>query len=304
MKKPHLLLLATLSLLLGCGGGGGSSSDSAGPPPSGSPPPSAVADNAPPQVSSRSPAVQATDVAVTAEVQVVFNEALDPNTFHADTLVVAEGGTRIDGTLTLDEASNTLTFKALDDLAANTVYAVHVEPTLEDTAGNLFAGADWSFTTGGAFNLGATPQSTIDECMDEGDLRMLTLVNNSRAQQRECGNTLMPAQPALSWHCLLDAAASGHSQSMADNDFHAHVSPIDGSDPGDRIRATGYTPSAWGENIAAGYADEEQVMQAWLDSPGHCTNLMRASFTEMGAAFARNSNSTYGIYWTQKFARP
>jgi len=112
------------------------------------------------------------------------------------------------------------------------------------------------------------------------------------------------AQPALSWNCLLDQAALGHSTSMADNDFHEHVSPVDGSDPGDRLMAVGYSPQAWGENIAAGYPDEQAVVDAWLTSPGHCSNIMSGSFTELGAAYAENPASTYGIYWTQKFGRP
>ena len=79
---------------------------------------------------------------------------------------------------------------------------------------------------------------------------------------------------------------------------------MDGTNPGDRIAAVGYNAQAWGENIAAGYPDEAAVVQAWLDSPGHCVNIMRDSFTEMGAGFAENPTSTYGIYWTQKFGRP
>ena len=59
-----------------------------------------------------------------------------------------------------------------------------------------------------------------------------------------------------------------------------------------------------GENIAAGYPDEGSVMTAWLDSPGHCSNIMDSAFTEMGAGFGENPGSTFGIYWTQNFGRP
>ena len=47
-------------------------------------------------------------------------------------------------------------------------------------------------------------------------------------------------------------------------------------------------------------------MDGWLDSPGHCANIMNPAFTEMGAAYrgrsARDENRT--AYWTQEFARP
>ena len=43
-------------------------------------------------------------------------------------------------------------------------------------------------------------------------------------------------------------------------------------------------------------------MNGWLASSGHCANIMRASFSELGAASASNQGSTYGTYWTQVFA--
>jgi uncharacterized protein YkwD len=45
-------------------------------------------------------------------------------------------------------------------------------------------------------------------------------------------------------------------------------------------------------------------MQGWIDSPGHCANLMAPIFTELGAAGYTNPDSTYGTYWTQAFGRP
>ena len=208
------------------------------------------------------------------------------------------------GVVDYEEDTHRLVFTPDAAFDADTVYGVTVSSSIEDAAGNAFIGDNWFFTTGGPFNLGPTSQITIDQCMDDGDKTMLTLVNNTRDRGRTCGSDTIAAQPPLAWNCRLDQAALDHSTSMADNDFHAHVSPIDGSDPGDRIRATGYMPQAWGENIAAGYADEESVMQGWLDSPGHCANIMSSSFTEMGAGSAANSASTFGIYWTQKFGRP
>jgi uncharacterized protein YkwD len=254
-------------------------------------------------ISSRTPADQATDASITAPVVVVFNEALDASSIDAQALTLTDQAIPVAGTLTYDANSMTLTFMPDAPLMTETVYGVSVASTLKDMAGNSFLGDDWFFTTGGPYNLGATSQTTIDQCMDDNDKLMLTLVNNARAISRSCGTLVMTAQPPLAWNCLLDDAALGHSTSMADNDFHAHVSPVDGSDPGDRIRATGYLPMAWGENIAAGFADEESVMDGWLTSPGHCENIMASMFTEIGAGFARNPASTYGIYWTQNFGR-
>lgn len=303
-----ICLLTLTGLLSACGGGssGGSSAEldppAVTPPPAGSAPPSN--DMQAPQVSSRTPDDQADDVSTTTKVVVQFNEALDAATVNADSLTITEQAVPVAGTVVYESADRSLVFTPNTTLAAETVYGVTLANTVRDMAGNAFLGDNWFFTTGGPFNLGPTSQITIDQCMDDGDKRMLTLVNTAREAGAVCGSDTMPAQPALAWNCLLDAAALGHSDSMATNDFHAHTSPVDGSTAGDRIRATGYTPRTWGENIAAGYADEDRVMEGWLASSGHCTNLLNAGYTEMGAGFSENAGSTYGIYWTQNFGAP
>ncbi|MGD8907917.1 MAG: CAP domain-containing protein [Chromatiales bacterium] len=153
------------------------------------------------------------------------------------------------------------------------------------------------------YNLGDTSQETIDLCMDDDDKEMLTLVNNSRAAARDCGSISYPAVAPLAWHCQLESTAQGHSSSMATNDFFDHTG-LDGSSPSDRITAAGYEWRTYGENIAAGYGDAQTAMEVWITSARHCANLMSSRFTQMGAARASDSSSTYGVYWTQNFASP
>jgi uncharacterized protein YkwD len=46
-------------------------------------------------------------------------------------------------------------------------------------------------------------------------------------------------------------------------------------------------------------------VQGWLDSPGHCANIMNDDFTEMGAAYAVNTaREPARIYWTQVLGTP
>jgi len=61
-----------------------------------------------------------------------------------------------------------------------------------------------------------------------------------------------------------------------------------------------------GENIAAGLSlsSVSAVVQAWVGSPGHCANLMRSNYTEIGASKFSNPASNYNVYWTQVFGRP
>ena len=65
-----------------------------------------------------------------------------------------------------------------------------------------------------------------------------------------------------------------------------------------RIDDCGYTDSA-GENIAYGYRSPDEMMQGWLDSPGHRQNIERESFTAIGVGVATNSSGI--TYWTQVF---
>jgi len=133
---------------------------------------------------------------------------------------------------------------------------------------------------------------------------MLEAVNAVRAQARECGSEgYFPAVSPVSWSCELEAAALGHSMDMGDNNFFSHTGS-DGLSVGSRATEAGYVWSTVGENIAAGYFSVSTVVQAWVDSPGHCANLMRSSFTQLGAARYDNPSSYYRVYWTQVFGAP
>jgi uncharacterized protein YkwD len=155
----------------------------------------------------------------------------------------------------------------------------------------------------GSYKLGGTPQAVIDQCMSDSDKEMLTQVNNARSQARNCGTVNYPATAALSWNCTLENVADEHSRDMGDNNFFNHTGS-DGLSVGDRVKNAGYDWTAVGENIAAGQTTLDAVMKAWLDSPGHCANIMYSSYTGIGAASYAVSGSDYPIYWTQVFARP
>jgi len=103
------------------------------------------------------------------------------------------------------------------------------------------------------------------------------------------------------------AAARGHSDDMALNDFFGHTGS-DNSSPGDRIDRQGYRWSRWGENIAAGYSSPASVMNGWMNSPGHRANILNCSYTEIGIGYTYLANDTgsvnYRHYWTQNFAAP
>lgn len=125
--------------------------------------------------------------------------------------------------------------------------------------------------------------------------QILQLVNDARQKGCTCGSTVMPAVPVLTWNDQLAKAAYDHSKDMFGNNYFSHTG-LNGSSPGDRIKAAGYNWSGYGENIASGYTTEQQVMNAWLASEGHCKNIMSANVKEMGAG-------REGNYWTQVFGK-
>ena len=133
---------------------------------------------------------------------------------------------------------------------------------------------------------------------------LLAAINAARAQARVCnaGGSTLPAVSALAWSAQLAAAADRHSADMAGNDFFSHTGS-DGSTFTQRITQAGYPWMAAGENIAAGYSSVASVVQGWLGSPGHCTNIMSANYSEFGASCRYSANSQYQSYWTTEFGR-
>jgi uncharacterized protein YkwD len=141
-------------------------------------------------------------------------------------------------------------------------------------------------------NKGGGDTATVDSTVNESTL--LALVNNVRKTGCTCGSTAMPAVAPVTWNDLLEKSALLHSTDMNKNNYFSHTG-LDGSSPGDRLTRVGYNWRAYGENIAKGYTSEQSVMNGWLQSEGHCKNIMSSHVKEMGVG--RDGN-----YWTQVFA--
>ncbi len=161
-----------------------------------------------------------------------------------------------------------------------------------------------SQTAGDAYIVVALPV-TLPALRDAQQIstRVLDLVNEARAQPRNCGRRRFAAVPALTYSAMLTRAALTQAQDMAAHDFFEHEGS-DGSTVGVRATRAGYTWRSVGENIAAGSTSADSVVRGWLESPGHCANIMSPSFTEMGVAFATNQKSAVPIYWSQVFGAP
>jgi uncharacterized protein YkwD len=138
----------------------------------------------------------------------------------------------------------------------------------------------------------------------ESGRAVLRAANAARAQGRSCGGRNYPAAPPLKWNATMGEAALEHSRDMAHEAILSHQGS-DGSTVGKRLTRAGYIWTLAGENIMLGVGTAEEAVQGWVDSPGHCVNLMNPAFTEMGAAYAVDNERRGGnIYWTQVLGAP
>ncbi|PKV83683.1 sigma-70 family RNA polymerase sigma factor [Streptomyces sp. TLI_146] len=118
--------------------------------------------------------------------------------------------------------------------------------------------------------------------------QVIALVNTERAKNG-CG--------PVSDNSRLATAAQRHSDNMAAQGFFDHTDPS-GAGPGERIHAAGYQWSTYGENIARGQQTPADVMNSWMNSPGHRANILNCAFKELGVGI---HNGAGGPWWTQDF---
>lgn len=136
------------------------------------------------------------------------------------------------------------------------------------------------------------------------ELEVIALVNEARATPTNCDSEgMFGATGPVVYEPALTCAARVHSKDMGDNGYFSHTN-LDGDGPAPRIAAAGYSWSTWGENIAAGQSSPAAVVNGWLDSDGHCANLMNPAFSELGVGYYRAPGSPYTHYWTQNFGAP
>jgi uncharacterized protein YkwD len=133
--------------------------------------------------------------------------------------------------------------------------------------------------------------------------KMVKLINDVRNCKRRCGKERFSPAGIVKWNDRLAIAALHHARDMAMSNMLSH-SGSDGSSVRVRIERRRYYWQIVAENIAAGQQTSEAVVSLWLDSPGHCANLMKPGITEIGAACFRNPESRYGTYWVLVMAAP
>lgn len=135
----------------------------------------------------------------------------------------------------------------------------------------------------------AAEDSCLSELLDNRDdirVQVCKLVNIERTQAG-----LGP----IKLERVHSISAQKHAKDMQDFNYFSHSSR-DGRSPFDRMEEDGISYMTAAENIAQGQRSAEQVVKAWMNSPGHRMNILEVSYRKMGIGFIAN-----GFYWVQNF---
>jgi uncharacterized protein YkwD len=153
--------------------------------------------------------------------------------------------------------------------------------------------------------LGAGPAGgpALQACGERVSIEeVLQRINAARASGYRCGRRAMGPAAPLQWDAALYTAAQRHSLDMARRNYFEHRSP-DGADVKHRLVAAHYKWKTVGENIAAGVRSMPEAVQAWLQSPDHCENMLDPQFHDVAVACGAQPGSEWGTYWTMVLGR-
>ncbi len=124
---------------------------------------------------------------------------------------------------------------------------------------------------------------------------LATLTNKDRAEN---------GIPALVEDAHLSEAAQMKADDMAARGYFSHVDP-DGNQPWYWFDKAGYDYTYAGENLAVNFTDSEDVEEAWMKSPAHHANIMKAQYTRIGIGVAQGTyQGKETTFVVQFFATP
>ena len=116
---------------------------------------------------------------------------------------------------------------------------------------------------------------------------VVRLTNSARSQN---GYAALVEDGALS------EAAAVRAREIARSFSHTRPS---GASFSSALSESGVSYLRAGENIASGQKSASEVVNAWMNSPGHRANILNSSYSRIGSASV-NIDGT--LYWVQLFA--
>jgi uncharacterized protein YkwD len=131
-------------------------------------------------------------------------------------------------------------------------------------------------------------------------LSQTKIITETNLQRQENGSL-----PALKENTKLNEAASAKAGDILKNQYFEHVSPS-GVGPGKLVQNYGYDFIVAGENLILGnFKDEKEVVQDWMNSPGHRANILNNRYTEIGVAVVKGTYKGNTVWvGVQEFGLP
>lgn len=94
--------------------------------------------------------------------------------------------------------------------------------------------------------------------------------------------------PPLAKNIKFNEAAEKKLEDMFKKQYFGHISP-QGLGAGDWAENSGYEFIIVGENLALGnFKDDQELVQAWMDSPGHRANILNSRYQDIGVAVGKD----------------
>lgn len=111
-------------------------------------------------------------------------------------------------------------------------------------------------------------------------IEQLLVLTNQKRQENGLG--------VLTLDERLNQAAVNKGNDMLAKGYWAHISP-DGTTPWVFIKGAGYAYTYAGENLARGYTNSPDVVNAWMASDSHRQNMLSANYSNVGFAVVSGS---------------
>lgn len=152
----------------------------------------------------------------------------------------------------------------------------------------------WASGTHGHGQIDCQSESSWPHDWIQFENKVLELVNGIRSKGVSCGEHWKPPMAPLTLNSKLIRSSRCHAVDMVNKNYFDHVAP-DGTSVGTRIENAGYSFRSAAENIAYGQQSPHDVINSWLESPGHCSNIME-DFKDIGIAYVADKRM-----WVQNF---
>jgi uncharacterized protein YkwD len=138
-----------------------------------------------------------------------------------------------------------------------------------------------------------------------GDDNKAILLKSKIIEETNLQREINGGLPVLSENFLLSKMAEIKANDMFLNQYFEHVSPL-GLGASDLAKNQGYEYIMVGENLILGnFNSEKEMVQSWMDSPGHRANVLNNRFTEIGVSVVRGTYKGESVWiGVQEFGLP